>query len=109
MARICAKSLLVGALSGVLSMVLGCAVAHAECSQGSREVAAWDAYEGTQRGLRCEVIELENGAYEAQCDDPADESVRACEAFSADYGPDVDMAYEACMTVALHTPGAVRL
>ncbi len=99
--------LLVSALSGVLCLLGGAQSAFADCDGGSLQAAQWDAYEGSQRGLRCEVIRTENDTYEAQCDDPTDESVRACEAFSHTY-TDSDMVYEACMTIALHTPGAVR-
>lgn len=101
--------LLVSALSGVLCLLGGAQSAFADCDGGSLQVALWDAYEGSQRGLRCEVIRLENGSYEAQCDDMSDPEVAACEAFSYMYVVgDRDMAYEACMTNALHTPGAVR-
>lgn len=106
--------LLVSALSGVLCLLSASQSAFADCDGGSLQAAQWAAYEGSQRGLRCEVIRLENESYEAQCDDPADESVRACDAFvDTTYGPDVDsesryVVYEACMTIALHTPGVVR-
>jgi len=105
----CPKSFAVGAFSAVLAFLSGVGLAHAECDRGSRESAGWDAAEGAVRGYRCEVIELENGYFEAQCDDPSDPEVVACEAFAAMYGVgDQDAAYEDCMTVALHTPGAVR-
>lgn len=105
---------LVGTLSGVLCLLAASQSAFADCDGGSLQAAQWDAYEGSQRGLRCEVIRLENESYEAQCDDPRDSAVAACDAFvDATYGPDVDsetryVTYEACMTIALHTPGAVR-
>jgi hypothetical protein len=106
--------LLTCALSGAL-LLLG-SVAHAECDQGTREAAMWDAAEGEARGYTCEVIRLENDTYEAQCDETAHaDETAACDAFvdatySADVGSeDRHMDYEACMTIALHTPGAVRL
>lgn len=72
----------------------------------SQTEAYSDLAEGEARGYRCELITLEDGRLEAQCDDPEDAAVSACERFSASYA-DQDMAYEACMTIALHT-GAVR-
>ena len=75
----------------------------------SEQAAIQDALDGTARGYRCETVELEDGTFEAQCDDMSDPEVAACEAFSYMYSVgDRDMAYEACMTIALHTPGAVR-
>jgi len=73
----------------------------------SEQEAILDTARGELRGLNCETIRLEDGSWEAQCDDPADLSVWACEEFSHSY-QDQYMAYEACMTIALHTPGAVR-
>ena len=78
----------------------------------SEQEAILDAARGELRGLNCETIRLDDGSWEAQCDDPADRTVIACEDFTdrvyGERSPDWDMAYEACMTIALHTPGAVR-
>ena len=148
----CPKSLLVGALSGVLSMLLGAAVARAECDTHSRAAAEWDAQEGHQRGLDCIVNATGNGTYEAECHpEPTDPSRMTyfealseldgglgCEVVRTEdgnYEPQCDSwahpveseacgdwvdstynldqagmteAYEACMTIALHTPGAVH-
>ncbi len=112
------KSLLIGGVFGIVSTLAGVSLAHAECSQGSYAAALADAVEGNRRGDLCEVIELENGSFEAQCDGDAygDESA-ACEEWvqgmteSGDWPLMTDdqlgVQYEACMTVALHT-GAVR-
>ena len=88
--------------------------AHAECDQGSYGAAVADASEGLARGYHCEVVELENATYEAQCDEVAnaDES-DACTVFvetneeAWDGADGMSAAYEACMVIVLHT-GAVR-
>lgn len=144
----CPKSLLVGAVSAVLSMLLGASIAHAECGAGSKEYAQWEAKDKMARGqdcvvepsgngtwearcypastdpngftyfeaeaelddtMGCEVIRTADGRYVPQCDSWAHpQEARACSLFAADWGPDVGMAYENCMVIALHTPGAVR-
>lgn len=107
------KSLIVGALLAIASVLAGEGLAHAECDRGTRQGAVSDALDGASRGYSCEVIELENGYFEAQCDDPRDASVAACDSFvDATYSAEVSsedryVAYEACMTIALHT-GSVR-
>lgn len=114
----CSKSLLVGALSGVLSLLVGAGVAHAADREDivrSEQAALVDVSEGTARGYDCETVRLEDGTFEAQCDEVAhrDESA-ACDAFvDATYDSTIDpedrhFSYEACMVIALHTPGAVK-
>lgn len=95
------------ALAASLSAFHARAEADQQTIDWSEQEAVQDAREGNARGYHCETIQTEDGTWEAQCDDPADESVRACEIFSQTY-QDQDMAYEACMTIAYHTPGAVR-
>lgn len=110
--QLCPRSLLVGVTAGVLSVLLGVGVAHADCGRGSYEDAKADAYEGTRRGLRCEVIEALNGTFESQCDEIASpDTSAACDAFvdatyPASLGLDSESRYylyEACMTIAFHT------
>lgn len=58
----------------------------------------------------CETIQLENNTVVTQCDETAyPEESEACNAFASDYGPDVAIAYEACMVIAIHTPDSVHL
>ncbi len=120
-----AKALLVGGLMGIISTLAGVKLAQADCGYGSLEWAQADAAEGSARGYRCEVIELQNGQFEAQCDETAFavESA-ACDRFasayvvggagvaglplSADSDEVYDAAYELCMVVAVNTPGAVQ-
>lgn len=115
----CPKSLVVGAVAGLLAMLVGEGLARAESVDRedivrSQTEAYADLAEGEARGYRCELIQLADGRVEAQCDEQAsrDESA-ACDAFvDATYSADVDSEtryhmYEACMVVALHT-GAVR-
>ena len=105
------KSLLLGCAAGVLSVLLGMGVAHADCGRGSYEDAHADAVEGERRGMRCEVIEARNGTFEAQCDEIAHADYSAaCDAFVDSTYParSVDSEeryylYEACMTIAIHT------
>lgn len=62
-----------------------------------------------QASDHCESIELRDGTTITQCDSVSyPEESQACEDFAANYGTDFEMAYEACMTIAIHTPGAVK-
>ena len=111
------KTLILGAVVALAGVCLGEAVAHAECDYG-RQAAIADAAEGEARGYTCEVIEMRDGTFEAQCDEeafPAESA--ACNTFvesfdGLDVGTDAastySTMYEACMTIALHTPGAVH-
>lgn len=111
--------LLVSALSGVLCLLSASQSAFAGSDDLdhhdmvlSEQEAILDAARGELRGLNCETVRLEDGSWEAQCDDPADESVAACGDW-VDSTYNLDQAgmtamYEACMTIALHTPGAVH-
>lgn len=92
--------------------------AHAETDREdivrSQTEAYSDLARGEATGMRCELIQLEDGRVEAQCDEQASRELSAvCDGFvDATYGADVDsesraMAYEACMVIGLHT-GAVR-
>lgn len=113
------KSLVIGAVLGMVGVLAGTGLAHAECDAGSYQAAKADAAEGNRRGDRCEVIELENGTFEAQCDTEAfPEETQACEDWvetaldCTDLSPlacDTAMGqmYEACMVIAIHT-GAVK-
>lgn len=112
------KAVVLGGLVALLGVVAGEGIARADCDRGSYATAQADAFEGELRGMNCEVIELENGTFEAQCDEVAfpDES-EACSAWvegfdGQDLGPDAAATYasmyEACMTIAIHTPGAVH-
>jgi hypothetical protein len=112
------KSLLIGGVFGIAATLLGVSAAKADCSAGSYEAARADAAEGNRRGDRCEVIELQNGTFEAQCDYEAFGDLSAvCEAWvegaseSGLYPILTDEQwgeqYEACMTIGVHT-GAVR-
>jgi hypothetical protein len=80
----------------------------------SQTEAYSDLAEGEARGYRCELIALEDGRVEAQCDETTSQKLSAaCDAFvDATYDASVGsddrhMAYEACMVIGLHT-GAVR-
>src|SRR6478609_11663531 len=79
----------------------------------SQTEAYADLAEGEARGYRCELIALEDGRVEAQCDEAASRELSAaCDGFvDATYDASVGsddryIAYEACMTIGLHT-GAV--
>ncbi len=119
------KAVLVGGLLGILSTLGGVKLAHADCdyvptetedqagydAAFSRAEAFQDVLEGAGRGYNCEVIELQDGSFEAQCDEVshAVES-RACSSWAFGFGlgeDDGESMYEACMVVALHT-GAVK-
>ncbi len=111
------KCLILGAVCAIAAVLAGEGLAHAADQEDitrSEQAALDDSFEGTARGLDCEVIRLADGTFEAQCDDPSDRAVIACDAFvDATYTAEVDSEtrhymYEACMTIALHTPGAVR-
>ena len=114
-----AKTLLIGGVLGILSTLSGLGLVRAECSQGSFEAAQADAYEGNARGDSCEVIELQNGTFEAQCDGEAFPAwVAACSDWvetaldCSDLSPEacddaMGQMYEACMVIAVNT-GAVR-
>lgn len=120
------KSLFLGALIALAGVCLGEGIAHADCDYESRltadEAAAElegytyseamaDVLEGAGRGYNCEVIELQDGSFEAQCDEVAHaEESRACSSWAYGFGlgeTDAEGMYEACMVVALHT-GAVK-
>ena len=109
------KALVVGGLLGILATLGGVKLAHADCSQDSRsyQEAMADVLEGAGRGYNCEVIELRDGSFEAQCDEVAlPEESRACSAWSGSFEDelgetDIEGMYEACMVIALHT-GAVK-
>ena len=106
------KALVAGGLLGILATLGGVKLAHADCDAGDTYSEAMaDVLEGAGRGYNCEVIELQDGSFEAQCDEVAhaDES-RACSSWAFGFGlgeTDAEGMYEACMVVALHT-GAVR-
>lgn len=109
------KAYILGAALGIASTLIGVSAAHACPLIDNYEEASRDAAEGNARGYRCEVIRLADETYEAQCDEVAfAEESAACDAFvDATYPPSVDsesryMAYEACMTIAVHT-GAVSV
>lgn len=101
-----------------LVSVLVASAAKADCDRGSYSAAWADVYEGQERGMNCEVIQLESGSFEAQCDEVAyPEESDVCTTFveSLDGAEDFQDAasvyatmYEACMTIAIHTPGAVK-
>lgn len=108
------KSLFLGALLALAGVCAGEGLAHADCLEGvSRETAFADVLEGATRGYNCEIIELRDGSFEAQCDevDFAEESM-ACSMWAGGFEDelgetDIEGMYEACMVVALHT-GAVK-
>lgn len=112
------KAAILGGVVALLGVCLGEGIARAECDSGSRQAALADMYEGEARGYTCEVIGLENGTFEAQCDEEAfaveaDACTSFVESFDGeDVGPDAAATYatmyEACMTIAIHTPGAVH-
>lgn len=112
------KSLIVGAVAGVLSVLVGIGCAHAAVLDQedvviSEQAAIQDAAEGEARGYTCEVIRLADGGLEAQCDEvsSAIESDACGDFVDSTYNLDqagMTAMYEACMTIALHTPGAVR-
>ena len=109
------KAVLVGGVLGILATLGGVKLAHADCSQDSvsYQEAMADVLEGAGRGYNCEVIELRDGSFEAQCDevDFAEESM-ACSMWAGGFEDelgetDIEGMYEACMVIALHT-GAVK-
>lgn len=112
------KAAILGGVVALLGVIAGEGIARAECDGGSRQAALADMYEGEARGWHCEVIELENGTFEAQCDEEAfADASDACTLFvetselyetDAFTGEVMTEQYEACMTIAIHTPGAVR-
>lgn len=85
----------------------------AECRQPSTDPNGFSYFEAEAElddTMGCEVIRTADGRYVPQCDSWAHPTESAaCEAFAYMYGAgNVDDAYENCMTIALHTPGAVR-
>lgn len=119
------KAALVGGFLGILATLGGARLAHAECDYVpsetedqagydrafSRAEAMVDVLEGAGRGYNCEVIELQDGSFEAQCDEVSSPSEsRACSDWAYGFGlgeTDAEGMYEACMVIALHT-GAVK-
>jgi hypothetical protein len=107
------KSLFLGSAIAFAGFLVGEGIARAECPDGlTYSEALADVLEGAGRGYRCEVIELRDGSFEAQCDEVAlpGES-RACSAWAYGFDEigdtDAEGMYEACMVIALHT-GAVQ-
>ena len=111
------KAVLVGGLLGILATLGGVKLAHADCDYPEGDTyseAMADVLEGAGRGYNCEVIELQDGSFEAQCDEVAlPEESRACSAWAGSFEADgigetdIEGMYEACMVIALHT-GAVK-
>jgi hypothetical protein len=111
------KTLFLGAALALAGVCVGEGIAHADCDRGSYSAAMADVYEGEARGMNCEAIQLENGTFEAQCDEvayPEESDVCATFVEMLDGVEDFQNAaavyatmYEACMTIAIHTPGAV--
>lgn len=106
------KSLLLGAALALAAVCLGEGIARAESLEGETYSDAMnDVLEGAGRGFNCEVIELQDGSFEAQCDEAAHvEESRACSGWAYGLGmgdTDAEGMYEACMVIALHT-GAVH-
>lgn len=98
-----------------LVSVLVSTQAFADCDRDlegtSYSTAMVDVLEGAGRGYNCEVIQLQDGSFEAQCDEVASPvESRACSGWAYGFGlgdDDTDGMYEACMVIALHT-GAVK-
>lgn len=107
------QGMLVGAALALAAQLVGIGLAHAETDREdivrSQTEAYSDLARGEAAGMRCELIQLEDGRVEAQCDEEASgELSSVCDRFAQTYShADQDMAYEACMVIGLHT-GAVR-
>ncbi len=120
------KSLILGAVVALAAVCLGEGIARADCDYAPTETedqagydrafsyaeAMADVLEGAGRGYNCEVIQLQDGSFEAQCDEVAHAvESRACSGWAFGFGlgeNDGESMYEACMVIALHT-GLVSL
>ena len=111
------KAAILGGLVALLGVVAGEGIARADCDYAPQtegvpySLAMADVLEGAGKGYNCEVIQLQDGSFEAQCDEVSSplESA-ACSEWAHGFGvgeDDADEMYEACMVIALHT-GAVK-